>query len=305
MRKISLLTGVLATVLGVGAIPYNEVTVDYAVKAETEPVLDGRLDEPVWQTALVRLRFYEYYKSHPKEAPIKSELRLLYTDSALWIGLVHYEAHPDKLKVVATARDGVDWYEDMDEIYIDPFGDAIGFTKLLVNSAGVLGDMRRIDGSVVQNEWNGTHWAAKTHVGVDRWTMEACVPYADLQLPPEPGVSLWRFCVTRYQWTSGKFVGSVSSPGGAYNNPSGFGYLCFLPPGAKADADLIARSVGPKLTPPWCVELPGVLLRDAGKGLVREKGVTASAFLEAEAAKDAENERMWNEKLERDFGGNR
>ena len=67
------------------AAALNEIYVDFAVKAETPPVLDGKLDDPAWKDAIVHTRFYEYFKPHPKKAAIRSEMRLLYTDKALWI----------------------------------------------------------------------------------------------------------------------------------------------------------------------------------------------------------------------------
>ena len=256
------------------AAALNEIYVDFAVKADVDPVLDGKLDDPVWQKAVVHSRFYEYFKPRPKVSPLRSEMRLLYTDKALWIGLTHFEDHPEKLKVLATVRDGVSWWEDMDEIYIDPFGAAVGYTKLLVNSAGVIGDRRRVDSSVVLNEWSGDAWRAKTQVCGDRWTVEICLPYSDLQMPPVPGESLWRLCVTRYQWTTGKFVGNVSSPGGNNKNPSAFGYLSFLKPGESPDADGIVRALSGNVAAPWCTEIDGRLVYDFGDGIKIESLAT-------------------------------
>ncbi len=272
--------------LSAGAAALNEICVDFAVKAGAEPVLDGRLDDDVWNKAVVHTRFYEYFKPRPNVSALRSEMRLLYTDKALWIGLTHFEDHPEKLKVLATVRDGVSWNEDMDEIYVDPFGEAVGYTKLLVNSAGVIGDRRRIDGSVVLGEWSGDAWRAKTHVGDDRWTVELCLPYSDLQMPPDPGRSLWRLCVTRYQWTSGKFAGSVSSPGGNYNNTSGFGYLAFLLPGQRPDAEGIVKALAGKVAAPWCTEVDGDLIFDLGEGVrvARLAKVVADKRGEAEEA---------------------
>ena len=298
-KKTLALCGTLLAASPAFAAPMNEVSLSFAAKADAEMALDGRLDEPCWAKAPVHSRFVEYYKAHPKPSALKSEMRVLYTDKALWIGLTHFEEHPEKLKVVSTTRDSVDWYEDMDEIYVDPFGDAIGFTKLLVNSAGVIGDMRRVDGSVVQNEWNGTAWRAKTSVGSDRWTVEVSLPYSDLQQPPVVGKSVWRLCVTRYQWTTGKFVGTVSSPKGAYNNPSGFGYLRFLAPGETPSAALAGETLSGKVPPPWSLWYDGQVLIDTGNGVVAK---TEEQCREEERR---ETERM-NEikrRLAADFGG--
>lgn len=286
------------------AVQLNEIAVNFAAKTDVAPVLDGRLDDEVWQKAPVHTRFYEYCKPHPKLAPIRSEMRLLYTDKALWIGIRHHEDAIDKLKVIGTVRDSVDWYEDMDEIYIDPYGDAIGFTKLLINTAGVIGDMRRVDGSVTLNEWSGNAWQAKTCVGDDWWSVEVCLPYSDLQRPPVPGGALWRFCVTRYQWTSGKFVGSVSSPKGAYMNPSGFGYLYFLPQGEAPRSDVIVSALKGKVAPPWCLALGDAVLYDVGDGVKTHEG-EIQAFLDENEKADRDRMETFRKRLEEEFGGKR
>ena len=294
----------LAAIAAAGAASaasVSEIVVDFAARAETEPVLDGRLDDPAWAAAPVHTRFYEYFKAKPKLSPVKSEMRLLYDDEALWIGLTHYDDAIDRLKVVATTRDAVDWTEDMSEIYIDPVGTAIGFTKLHVSSAGVIGDIRKVDTSVTLNEWNGERWAAKTSVGKDRWCVEMRVPYADLQQSPVPGGHLWRFCVTRYQWTTGRFVGTVSSPCGAYTNPAGFGYLYFLEPGVKPDVAVVTAALKGKVAPPWCTSLGETMLADLGDG-VKVRNERLEDFLARQEKADKDRAESFRLKLEQEFG---
>ena len=108
--------------LSVGAAALNEIYVDFAVKTDVEPVLDGKLDDPVWQKAVVHDRFYEYFKPRPNVSPLKSEMRLLYPDKALWIGLTHFEEHPENnkgfIKFAAVVGDKlyVNRQKDKDEI---------------------------------------------------------------------------------------------------------------------------------------------------------------------------------------------
>ena len=281
--------------------PVSEIVINFAARAATEPVLDGRLDDPAWKDAPVHTRFYVYLKPKPALSPVRSEMRLLYDDKALWIGLTHFEDRVDKLRAVATVRDTVSWDEDMDEIYIDPFGTAVGFTKLHVNSIGTIGDLRRVDSAVLLGEWNGDGWAAKTSVGKDRWCVEVRVPYSDLQQPPVPGGPLWRFCVTRYQFTSGRFVGTVSSPGGGFSNPGGFGYLYFLKPGVKPDVEVMTAALRGKVAPPWCVSLGERMLADLGDGpQVRDERI--EDFLARQEKADRDRAESFRLKLEREFG---
>lgn len=303
MKNVTCLVALLGVAAGAtlpaAAALQNEISLDFAVRSETEPTLDGRLDDAAWTKAVVHDRFYDYYKANPKLSANRSELRLLYTDSALWIGLRHYDSHMEGLKVLATARDSVGWHEDSDEVYVDPFGDAIGYTKLLVNAAGVIGDMRRIDGSVSLGEWSGLAWRAKTSVHGDRWEVEIRLPYSDLQKPPVPGGALWRLCVTRFSWTTGSFVGSVSSPNGSYNNTAGFGYLYFLKDGETPDAALAKRVLEGRVTPPWGLWLGTTLLTDRGEGVVTMTEEECRAAEEREERRRAEIHR----RLKEEFGG--
>jgi hypothetical protein len=174
----------------------------------------------------------------------------------------------------------------MSEFYIDPFGAAVGYTKLLVNSTGVIGDRRRIDSAVKLWEWSGDSWQAETSVEKDRWTIELRLPYSDLQMPPVPGKSMWRLCVTRYQWTSGGFVGSVSSPGGNNKNTAGFGYLWFLPDAGRLDVKELSEIMAGRVSAPWCTEIDGKMVFDFGDGVKSEtlSSLMSSRRREIEAA---------------------
>lgn len=295
-KKIWPLWPLLAASAAFGA--GNEIQADFAVWTDEEPVIDGKLDDAVWARAVVHDRWYEYFKPRPKVSPLKSELRLLYTDKALFLGITHYESAVGKLKVINLTRDSVDWYEDMDEIYLEPNPEVVGYTRFNVNSAGALGDVRRIDSSVWQNEWNGDGWDAKVVVGEDRWTVEMRVPYTDLEKSPVPGESLWRLCITRYQWTTGKFVGSVSSPRGS-SKGDGFGYLFFLKPGEKGDADYLRRRLAGRVAPPWFLTTADTVLFDEGEGI---GSVSLEEYLAGEeAARRAAAE--WKRRLNEEFGG--
>ena len=83
--------------------------------------------------------------------------------------------------------------------------------------------MNRLDTAVVVGEWRGTGWYVKTSIQDDHWIIEGFFPWEDIGRVHEPGEML-RFCHTRYAYSSGKFVGATSSPGGNYASTHSFGY---------------------------------------------------------------------------------
>ena len=55
-RRINVLFAAAAVACGVfaQAAALNEIYVDFAVKTDVEPVLDGKLDDPTWRKAVRR-----------------------------------------------------------------------------------------------------------------------------------------------------------------------------------------------------------------------------------------------------------
>lgn len=231
-----------------------------AVRCERPPAVDGSLDDPAWQAAPTVDLFYEYLKPQPGPGQLATGMRMLYDEQGVYLGVVNFDDAIDKLRAVYTGRDAEDlWKDDCNEIYFDAAGSGIGWTKFVVNSVGTMGDSRRIDPAVSLPEWNGSGWQVKTSRRADAWIVEAFFPWSDLgERRAEPG-TVWRFCLVRYAYTSGKFVGVSSSPGGYYNAPQNFGAMLFG--GAAApDAAKIAAAVEATAAPPWFLPLEGGML---------------------------------------------
>lgn len=248
----------------------REVAFDDAAFTASAPKLDGKLDDPCWKKAPVHTRYYEYFKPNPKPGALRTECRFLYDSRGLYLGITNYETQPEKIHRIITDRDNPQlWTDDCAEIYIDCRGNAIGFAKFIVSARGVQGDMKRLDGAVTLNEWNGNGWNSAVSVDSDRWTIEAFFPWEDLGAPARPG-DVWRFCHVRYAWSSGKFQGVTSAPGGNYASTGNFGFLSFLAPDEKSSPERTREILAKRVAPPWCMELDGTLLYDQGKGIRTE-----------------------------------
>ncbi len=261
----ALMASVLLAALGCGGAEMRSVAFMTAVHCDRPPALDGTLDDPAWQTSPPCRLFYEYYKPQPGPGKLKTEMRLLYDDKGVYLGVTNFDEKMDGVKAVYTTRDADNlWQDDCNEIYFDSFGQGIGYAKFVVNSIGTMGDSRRIDAAVSLPEWNGSGWQVKAVKRGDAWTYEAFFPWQDLGKKAEPG-DLWRFCLVRYAYSSGGFIGVTSSPGGNYGNPNNFGVLVFSA-GAKLDPADIAKSIEGVVAPPWFLPLDAGLLECAASG---------------------------------------
>lgn len=229
---------------------------------EKGPVLDGTLGDAAWEKATPAMTFYEYWKPNPGPAKNSTEYRMLYDDRGLYLGIINYDANVAGIRSVYTTRDAEQlWQDDCNEIYFDAFGEGIGYTKFVVNAIGTMGDSRRIDAAVSLPEWNGSGWQVRTAKRADGWSLTAFIPWSDVERPAAEG-SIWRFCLVRYAYSSGAFVGATSSPGGNYQSPGNFGFLYFTK--SPVPADVVGRVLAKKATPPWALPYDDGLIEHRG-----------------------------------------
>lgn len=229
-----------------------------------ELTVDGSLSEKEWRDAPEYAAYYEYWKADPGPCSIKTSLKMLYSRNGIYIAITNHESSMDKIKADSTMRDAEDlWRDDCNEIFIAPYLNPVGYTKFIVTAAGVLGDMKKIDAAVSLNDWNGNTWQAAVSRNSDSWIIEAFIPWEDIGAKASNG-SIWRFCNTRFSYTSGKFEGATFSPGGNYNNISGFGYIYFSA-GKALDINATALILSERIPYPWMLEFDGRLISCTGR----------------------------------------
>ena len=75
-----------------------------AIKTEHAPKIDGSLDEAVWATAQSLTGFIQNYPNTGQPATAKSDVRILYDNSAIYIGAYLYD-NPANIRKQLTSRD--------------------------------------------------------------------------------------------------------------------------------------------------------------------------------------------------------
>ncbi len=248
----------------------KNLALNVAVYSKESPVIDGRLDDQCWKQAYTYTDYYVYWRPNPGPGTLKTELRILWNEQGIFLGIVNYETNMANVRAKCNTRDASElWTDDCAELYFDPYADTIGYTKFTVNVLGTLGDMRRIDTAVKLDDWNASGVQVATQRNADSWNIEMFIPWSDLGRTATAD-SLWRFCHARFAWSSGKFVGVTSAPGGNNNNPGNFGYLYFAG-SDKPDRNAIAAVLAKKATPPWSLSIDnGLLICENGQPVFEE-----------------------------------
>ncbi len=91
------------------------------VRVESPPVVDGRLDEKVWQQANVITDFHQIRPGDGAEPSELTEVYLLYDDDALYVGARMYDSEPERI-AAPTVRHGQGLgRDDRLVVILDPF----------------------------------------------------------------------------------------------------------------------------------------------------------------------------------------
>ena len=155
----------------------------HAVKVENPPTLDATLDDACWKIAPQADNFTHVRTGNPVED--NSQVKLVYTNEAIYVGWHLYDSRPDKTVALQTqdhARFGKTT-EDWVSFSIDPFH-THQFSNRTFFMANPLG--KKYVYSPAQNS-NETDWMEQWNVAAniveDGWVVEMEIPWKMLDYP--------------------------------------------------------------------------------------------------------------------------
>jgi len=173
-----------------------------AVKTDHSPKIDGFLDDTVWQKAPVATNFIQNFPKAGELATVKTEVRILYDNSSIYIGAMLYD-DPHSIRRQLTARDE-EQQSDVDyfSVFFDTYNDNQNGFQFLVTSANVQTDAKLSSSfsgefnSFGDKTWDAV-WESKTKMLDNGWSVEMRIPYFSLRFPKKDiqdwGIQLMRF----------------------------------------------------------------------------------------------------------------
>jgi hypothetical protein len=162
----------------------------------TEPiVIDGVLDEAAWQRAQ---KIDTLQQREPIEGALASErteVRVLYSQSRLYVGVICYDSQPEAIVATRFDRDVMLDSDDRVTLLFDTFFDHRNAFIFQMNAAGARVDQIITDeGQDLNRDWNGI-WYGRTRISPHGWTAEFAIPFQTLSFVA--GQSTWGFNVQR------------------------------------------------------------------------------------------------------------
>jgi hypothetical protein len=142
------------------------------------PVIDGKLDEPIWQKANWQNDFVQHQPSEGKPASQKTEFAILFDEHNIYIGAKCYDTKPDSIIKRITRRDDLDG--DAFVVQIDSYFDKRSAFAFGVSVSGVKEDLFISNDGNEDKSWDAV-WFAKTSVDQNGWYAEIKIPLTQLR----------------------------------------------------------------------------------------------------------------------------
>jgi hypothetical protein len=143
------------------------------------PVIDGVLNDQVWQAGEWIDDFTQYEPYNNKPASQRTEFKILFDDNNLYVAIKCLDTSPDSIVNRLTRRDEADG--DLVAIIIDSYHDLRTAFCFGVSSAGVKYDqMFTNDGQNNDSSWD-PNWWVKTSLNKEGWIAEMKIPFSQVR----------------------------------------------------------------------------------------------------------------------------
>ena len=171
-----------------------------AMRRATPIVIDGKLDDAAWTTAEATGDFIQSFPAPGVRAPDQTEVRVLYDDEALYVGIRMFDAHPDSIAAGlahrdATAATGI--YSDWVHLVIDSYHDRRTAFRFSTTPRAVQKDVYEFNDLNEDVNWDAV-WEVGTRIDSLGWVAEYRIPLSQLRFGGDSaGGRVWGLQVQR------------------------------------------------------------------------------------------------------------
>ena len=145
--------------------------------------LDGDLSDPAWQTASSVSGFRQTAPNPGQDGTERTEVRLLLSDDALYVGFDAFDRDPAAIVGQVTRRDA-ESSSDRVHVILDSFRDGRTAFHFAVNPAGVKWDRYRFADTEEDPGWDPV-WDVATRKHSEGWSAEFRIPLSQLRFDPQ------------------------------------------------------------------------------------------------------------------------
>ena len=166
-----------------------------AVPIDTPPVIDGVLDEALWDLIEPVTGFIQREPVDGAAATERTEVRIAYTPTALYFGMSMFDSEPEGILGNILQRGG--WIDKDDNVLIaiDTYDDDRNAYMFEVGSLGAQDDALISDETTVDWNWDGIY-TTEARVTEEGWFLEIEIPFTTIRFDetevPRMGIAFFR-----------------------------------------------------------------------------------------------------------------
>jgi hypothetical protein len=163
---------------------------------EQVPVIDGRLDDPVYASADVARDFVQQRPTFGLPASQRTEARLVYDEEHIYVAVRAFDSAPDSIAAQLGRRDASGIVTDWVQVIFDSYHDKRTAYRFGVTPRGVKRDVFHYDDGPEDATWDAV-WEVETTIDSLGWTAEYRIPFSQLRYRPQQGEQVWGFNMWR------------------------------------------------------------------------------------------------------------
>jgi hypothetical protein len=150
-----------------------------AVPATGPIVLDGKLNEEIWQQAPAIVEFVQRDPAEGEPPTMRTEARVAYDDNAIYVAVHAHDTDASRIVGILTRRDQrspSDWIR----IVVDSYFDKRSAYEFGVNPVGVKTDRYYFSDGPSDDSWDAV-WEVEVEKDADGWRAEFRIPFSQLR----------------------------------------------------------------------------------------------------------------------------
>jgi len=173
-----------------------------AVKTNSPPKIDGRLDDSCWRLTHSSTGFIQLDPEEGEPAREQTIVRVLYDEDNLYFGIECSDSEPERIDARMAPRDGLVYPGDMIGLVLDTYHDHQNAYGFYTNPYGTCLDFHTEgDGS---RDWGGTDygwdgvWRSEAKINDKGWSLEMAIPFKTLRFS-RGKEQVWGINIQRYR----------------------------------------------------------------------------------------------------------
>lgn len=164
------------------------------IKPSSAPVIDGALNDSVWNSVEWGSDFIEVDPDENTPATVQTKFKIVYDQKYIYIALKALDPEPETITKRLSRRDG--FVGDRINVLIDSYHDLRTAFLFTVTAAGVRGDEFVTDnGDDIDESWNPI-WSTKALIDDQGWSAEMRIPLSQLRFSNDQN-QVWGLNVVR------------------------------------------------------------------------------------------------------------